>query len=145
MVPVSGDGFTPTDSDGVAWEFAWMPWVGVIDEQGRAQKVPTRPEWQLTPAGSWQVPDTYFDRNTPSDLDFGGPWKQLVRPGQGKWKPGWEAGWVCNQRTGLWVVDVDNLEHFRRRMEELGIAPPVTWAQSTGRIGSGQHLLFDSR
>ena len=141
-----GDGIIPCDSDGVEWPFTWMPWVGVIDDAGKAQKVPVRPEWQLTPVGTWQVPDTYFDRKTPNDdLEFGGPWKQLVRSGRGKWRDDWQEGWVCNQRTGLWVVDVDNPENFRRRMEELGIEPPVTWSQTTGRIGGGTHYLFDGR
>ena len=65
--PVIGDGLCPYDSDGVAWEFAWMPWVGVIDEQGKAQKVPVRREWQLTLPGQWQVPDRHADRSRPSE------------------------------------------------------------------------------
>ena len=69
----------------------------------------------------------------------------VTRPGRGKWKPYWEEGWVCNERTGLWVVDVDDPEAFRRRMEELGIEPPRTRAQSTGRKGGGMHLLYDGR
>ena len=143
---MSGDGFTPTDSDGVPWEFAWMPWVGVIDERGKAQKIPTRGKWEQTLPGEWQVPDTYFDttalNDDPEEL---GKYKQLTRPGEGKWRPDWEAGWVCKQSTGLWAVDVDDPEAFRRRMEMLGIEPPRTWAQSTGRVGGGTHLLFDGR
>ena len=144
--PASGDGFTPTDSDGVPWLFATMPWVGVIDEQGKAQKVPVRKEWQLTPVGEWQVPDTYFDpailNDDPDEL---GRFKQLTRQGTGKWKLGWQEGWVCNRRTGLWPVDIDNLIRFWARMEALGIEPPVTWSQSTGREGGGTHMLFDGR
>ena len=144
--PASGDGFTPTDSDGVPWLFATMPWVGVIDEAGKAQKVPVRKEWQLTPVGEWQVPDTYFDpailNDDPDEL---GRFKQLTRQGIGKWKPGWQEGWVCNRRTGLWGIDIDNLIRFWARMEMLGIEPPVTWAQDTGREGGGTHMLFDGR
>ena len=96
--------------------------------------------------GEWQVPDTYFDttalNDDPEEL---GKYKQLTRPGEGKWRPDWEAGWVCKQSTGLWAVDVDDPEAFRRRMEMLGIEPPRTWAQSTGRVGGGTHLLFDGR
>lgn len=144
--PASGDGFTPTDSDGVPWLFATMPWVGVIDEAGKAQKVPVRKEWQLTPVGQWQVPDTYSDRSIPEDVpDSLFTLKQLIRSGTGKWKPDWQEGWVCNQRTGLWVIDIDNPARFRARMQALGIEPPVTWSQSTGREGGGMHMLFDGR
>ena len=138
------DGLTPCDSDGVAWEFAWMPWVGFIDEQGKAQKVPTRGGWQQTPVGEWQVPHWVNDPDMPDEEAYGDIKQRLV-PGRGKWLPDWEEGWVCNQRTGLWVVDVDDPEAFRRRMEILGIEPPRTRAQSTGRASGGMHLLYDGR
>src|ERR1035437_744919 len=148
--PVSDDqveiGSKITDQNGETWQFAWMPWVGVIDEKGKAQKVPARKEWQLTLPGEWQVPDKNVDRTTPNDdPNTYGPGTIRTRPGTGKWRPDWEAGWVCNQRTGLWVVDVDDLNAFWRRMEILGIGQPKTRAQSTGRAGGGMHLLFDGR
>ena len=92
------------------------------------------------------MPDTYTDRAIPEDdPDSLFTLKQLVRPGRGKWKPYWQEGWVTNQRTGLWVPDVDDPGEYRRRMETLGIEPPQTRAQSTGRPGGGMHLLFDGR
>jgi putative DNA primase/helicase len=143
---VIGDGLTPYDSDGEIWEFAWIPWVGVIDDAGKAQKVPVRKEWQLTLRGEWQVPDLYIDRSKLNDdPNVFSKYKSQIRPGRGRWKPDWQEGWVCNQRTGLWVVDIDNPEVFRRRMEELGIEVPKTRAQSTGRVGGGMHLLLDGR
>ena len=123
-----------------------MPWVGVIDEKGKAQKIPTRGGWQRTLPGQWHVPDEYYDPTMPDDdPEAFGDIKYRTRPGRGKWKPDWEEGWVCNQRTGLWVVDVDALGAFWHRMEILGIAPPRTRAQSTGRPDGGMHLLYDGR
>jgi len=141
---MTGDGIRPTDSEGAPWLFAAMPWVGVIDEKGRAQKVPVRKDWQLTEPGQWQVPDTYTDPDMPGEEDPTGM-KLRIRPGTGAWPEGWEEGWVCNQRTGLWVPDIDNLRAFRARMEELGIEVPPTYSHSTGREGGGMHLLLDGR
>ena len=135
-----------TDQNGEPWLFAHMPWIAFIDEEGKAQKIPARGGWMQTPVGEWQVPDTYNDPAILDD-DPDSIWKlkQLIRPGRGKWKPDWQEGWVCNQRTGLWVPDVDNPEEYRRRMEALGIELPKTRAQSTGRIGGGMHVLLDGR
>ena len=133
-----------TDQNGEPWLFAHMPWIGVIDEKGKAQKIPARGAWQLTRPGDWQVPDGYNDPDMPDDEAFGDI-KWRIRPGRGRWRADWEEGWVCNQRTGLWGIDIDNLVRFWDRMEMLGITPPVTWAQSTGREGGGTHLLFDGR
>src|ERR1700685_782834 len=111
-----------------------MPWVGVIDEAGKAQKVPAPGQWQLTLPGEWQVPDE-CRLGLNDDPDQLGKYKYGIVPGRGKWKPTWQEGWCCNRDTGLWVVDVDDLEAFRRRMEVLGIEPPRTYSQSTGRVG----------
>ncbi len=121
-----------------------MPWVPVIDEAGRAQKIPARREWQLTLRGEWQVPD---ERRLGLNDDPDEIWKYKygIVPGRGRWKPSWQEGWVCTRRTGLWVIDIDNLVRFRARMEELGIEVPRTYSHSTGREGGGMHMLFDGR
>ena len=138
------DGFTPADSDGEPWAFAHIPWIPVIDGEGKAQKIPARCEWQKTAPGEWQVPDMYRDESITDEADPNGL-KLAVRPGRGAWKPGWEEGWVSNIRTGLWPVDVDNPALFESVIRDLGVAIPRTWRQETGREGGGLHLLFDGR
>jgi len=140
---VSGD-HVIRDSHGEPWPFATIPWIPVIDEQGKAQKIPAMKAWQQTPLGMWQKPDIYTDPDMPDEENASGL-KWRVQPGRGAWRPDWEEGWVCNRDTGLWVVDVDAPEHFWRLAENGAFAVPGTRAQSTGRVGGGIHLLFDGR
>jgi putative DNA primase/helicase len=131
------------DSHGEPWSLAVIPWLPVLDEQGRPQKLPAMKSWQQTLPGTWQKPDIYRDPDMPDEEDLTGM-KLRVRPGRGAWRPDWEEGWLTNRRTGLWVVDIDDPALFEAAIERARIAIPQTRCQSTGRAG-GMHMLFDGR
>ena len=136
-----------TDQNAEPWLFAEMPWLSITDEQGKAQKIPARSEWQLTLPGQWQVPDWIRDESIPDDDIENDPTglKIVFVPGRGRWCADWEEGWVSNIRTGLWPVDVDNPALFESIIRDLGVEIPRTWRQETGREGGGYHLLYDGR
>lgn len=140
---MSDVGWDIRDARGELWPFAVIPWLALIDGQGKAQKLPAMKSWQQTPLGSWQKPDIYTDPSMPDEEALTGL-KWRVRPGRGAWRPDWEQGWLTNQRSGLWVVDIDDRALFDAAVERALIAIPRTRCQSTGRMG-GMHLLFDGR
>jgi Bifunctional DNA primase/polymerase, N-terminal len=60
-----------------------------------------------------------------------------------KWRPSWRCGLAVCSVSGLFAIDVDDIEAFEGW--EPGWEWPVTARSATGRKGGGYHLLYDGR
>jgi hypothetical protein len=58
------------------------------------------------------------------------------------WNPAWRLGMVLSRTTGLWAIDVDDMDQWPafQAQHAAGLLPTAT--QQTGREAGGQHLVY---